>query len=247
MKSSTEDDVAVDDEVGLQRAQVEHLGPVDLSDDMAVFRDEQHRGEQHAGPLGDDRGVGDAHDAHVQTEGEPEAAERVEDIHGDGRAHREQGVLHARIPAVESEEHDSRRYGPDAGVEVFAGHFAAVHGPERHLADGVLQQHHEQSHGAGSCQGARQHVGALAEVPGTEGLGREAARAHAHERAVPVDEVEDRNSDGQRTDCCRRVVAPVPGDGRRDDTHERHGDVRDDIRERDAQYFAVHVHMRMQR
>ena len=36
--------------------------------------------------------------------------------------------------------------------------------------------------------------------------------------------------------------APQCRDGCRDDAHERHGDVRDDIGERNAQYFAVHVH-----
>jgi len=34
----------------------------------------------------------------------------------------------------------------------------------------------------------------------------------------------------------------VSGDGGRYDAHERHGDVRDDIGERNAQYFAVHGH-----
>ena len=242
-----QDDVAVDREIGLQRPQIEHLRPVDQPENGAVFRHEQYRGERHARPLGDDRGVGDAHDAQIHAEGEPEAAKGVDDVHGDGRAHGEHGVLHSRVPAVEAEEQDARRHGPDTRIEVVAGHLAAVHGPERQLAHGVLERDHQQSHRARRGQRAGQHVGALAETARTERLRREAARAHPHERTVPVDEVEDRNPDGQRADGRRRVVAPVSRDGCRDDAHERHGDVRDDVRQRDAQYFAVHVHIRMQR
>ena len=242
-----QDDVAVDDEVGLQRAEVDDLRPVDELHDVAVFGHKQHRGQRHAAPLGDDRGVGDADDAHIHAEGEPQAAEAVDDIHRDGRAHGEEGVLHARVPAVEAEEQDAGRHGPDACVEVFAGHLAAVHRPQRQLAHGILQQHHQDAHDSGHGEGAPQHVGAFAEVSGAERLGRQSACAHADERAVPVDEVEDRDADGQRADRGCRIAAPVSGDGGRDDAHQRHGDVRDDVRKRDAQYFPVHVHTRMQR
>ena len=237
-----EDDVAVDDEKGFQGFEVQHLGPVDRGEQLPVFEREQQRREPHARPLGDDRGVGDAHDAHVHPECEPQAAKDVHDVDRDGRQHREDGVLHPREPAVEAEEDDARRYGPDAGVEIVAGHLAAVHGPQRQFAQRVLQQDHQHAHHGRHRQRPDQHVGAFAEVAGSERLGREAAGAHADERTVPVDEVEDRHADGQRADRGGGIGAPVPCDGRRDDAHEGYGDVRDDIGERDAQYFAVHGH-----
>ena len=237
-----QDDVAVDDEERLQRFEVQHLRPVDPGEDRTVFGGEQQRRERHAGPLGDHRGVGDAHDAHIHPEGEPEAAKDVHDVDRDGRQHGEYGVLHPREPAVEPEEHDARRHGPDAGVEVVAGHFAAVHGPEGQFSHGVLEQDHQHTHHRRHRQRAGQHVGALAEVARAERLGRQPAGSHAHERAVPVNEVEDRDADGQRADRGGGVGSPVSGDGGRYDAHERHGDVRDDIGERNAQYFAVHVH-----
>lgn len=166
----------------------------------------------------------------------------MDDVDRDCRAHGDHGVLHAREPAVEAEEQDARRHGPDARVEVFAGHLRAVEGPQRRLAHGILQGDHHHTHHHGHGQRAHQHVRAFAVVARAEGLRREAARAHAHERAVPVDEVEDRDPDGQRADCRGGVGAPVSGNGRRDDAHQGHGDVRDDVRQRQAQYFTVHAH-----
>ena len=127
-------------------------------------------------------------------------------------------------------------------VEIFARHFVAVQSPQGQLAQRVLQGEHQQSHARRHDHRPYEHVGAFAEIPGAERLCRESAGSHAHERAVPVDEVEDRHPDGQCADRRRRIRAPVPGDGRRHDSHQRYGDVRNDIRERDAQYFAVHVH-----
>ena len=166
----------------------------------------------------------------------------MDHVDRDGREHRYQRVLHSRKPAVEAEQQNPRRHGPDAGVEVLARHVVAVESPQGQLAQRVLQQQHQQAHSSGHEQRPDQHVGAFAEVARAERLRRQSAGPHAHERAVPVDEVEDRHADGQRADRCGRIRTPVPGDRRRDDAHERHGDVRDDIGERNAQYFTVHVH-----
>ena len=166
----------------------------------------------------------------------------MHDVDRNGRTHGNQRVLHARIPAVEAEEHDACRHGPDAGVEVGARHLAAVHRPERQLADGVLQRNDQHSHRGGNHQGAGQHVGAFAEIACAEGLRRKAARTHPHEGAVPVDEVENRHPDGQRTDVGGRVTRRMAGDGRTDDAHQGHRDVRDDVGQRQAQDFAVHRH-----
>ena len=59
---------------------------------------------------------------------------------------------------------------------------------------------------------------------------------------VPVDEIEDRGADRQRADRGRRIGAEVACDGRRDDAHEGHRDVRDDVGHRQAEDFAVHLH-----
>ena len=66
------------------------------------------------------------------------------------------------------------------------------------------------------------------------GLRRQSARAHAQEGAVPVDEVEDRNADGQRSDRARGVAAAqIAGD-------HRAGDAHDDVRKREPQDFPIH-------
>ncbi len=242
-----EHDVAVDAEEGFQRPEIDHLGPCDGDEPPPVARDEQHGRKQHADPLGEHRSVGDTDDAHVAVEGEPEAEDHVDDVDRNGRRHRNHGVLHAREPAVEAEEQNTRRHGPDAGVEVGARHRIAVHGPQRRLAQRILQHDHRRAHHRGDDQRPDQHAGALAEIARPVGLRRQAARSHADERTVPVDEVEDRYADGQRSDRGGRIGAPMAGDGRRDDAHQRHGDIRDDVGKRDAQYFAIHVHRRVQR
>ena len=53
---------------------------IDGGEQRPVFGHEQQRREPHARPLGDHRGVGDAHDAHVHSECEPQAAKDVHDV-----------------------------------------------------------------------------------------------------------------------------------------------------------------------
>ena len=71
--------------------------------------------------------------------------------------------------------------------------------------------------------------GALAETARTERLRREAARAHPHERTVPVDEVEDGYADGECPDR-RCGIVQVSRDGGTHDTHKGDRDVGDDVR-----------------
>ena len=68
---------------------------------------EQQDRQQDPRILGHDRAIGDARDAHAVSEYEPQARGNVYDIHRDGDTHRDHGILHACVPAVESEEHDT--------------------------------------------------------------------------------------------------------------------------------------------
>ena len=221
----TQHDVAVDDEEGFERFHVEYLSPVDARQYLAVAQHEQQQRKSHARPLCDHRGVGNADDPHVHAEGEPKAAQDMHHVDRNSREHRYHGILHTREPAVEPEQEDASRYGPDAGVEIRARHFVAIESPQGQLAQRVLQGEHQQSHARRHDHRPYEHVGAFAEIPGAERLCRESAGSHAHERAVPVDEVENRHPDGQCADRRRRIRTPVPGDGRRHDSHQRYGDV----------------------
>lgn len=90
---------------------------------------------------------------------------------------------------------------------------------------------------------ADQHVGAFAEVAGAERLCREPAGAHADERAVPVDEVEDRHADGQRADRGRESAPQCPATSRAAETMPIRGTVMfETILGSAMQYFAVHGH-----
>lgn len=64
-----------------------------------------------------------------------------------------------------------------------------------------------------------EHVGAFVEISCTESLRRESAGTHAHEAAVPVDEVEDGYADGECPDR-RCGVVQVSCDGGTHDTHK---------------------------
>ena len=191
--------------------------------------------------LGDDRAVTDAGDAHPAAEGEEPRTADMDDVLQNGDPHGDAGVLHPDEPAVEAEEHDARRYGPDAGVEVFGDQFVAVHGPDRRLAERVLQQQDQCAQYGRDEQRARQRSGAFAVVLRAVGLRRQSARAHAQEGAVPVDEVEDRNADGQRSDRARGVAAAqIAGDHRAGDAHDGDGNVGNDVRKREPQDFPIH-------
>jgi len=74
-----------------------------------------------------------------------------------------------------------------------------------------------------------EHVGAFVEISCTESLRRESAGTHAHEAAVPVDEVEDGYADGECPDR-RCGVVQVSCDGGTHDTHKGDRDVGDDVR-----------------
>ena len=204
-------------------------------------RKRRNGGQRHAEVLGDDRAVTDAGDAHPAAEGEEPRTADMDDVLQNGDPHGDAGVLHPDEPAVEAEEHDARRYGPDAGVEVFGDQFVAVHGPDRRLAERVLQQQDQCAQYGRDEQRARQRGGAFAVVLRAVGLRRQSARAHAQEGAVPVDEVEDRNADGQRSDRARGVAAAqIAGDHRAGDAHDGDGDVGNDVRKREPQDFPIH-------
>lgn len=86
-------------------------------------------------------------------------------------------------------------------------------------------------------------MGTLLPILGPESLGRQSAGSHAYEAAIPVDEIEDRDPDGQGPDRGRRVLAvPMTGNGGRCNTHERNGDVGDDVGHRNPQNFPIHGH-----
>ena len=236
-----DDDVAVDDQKAPDRSHVEDCRPVDARDELPIVGHDQHGGQRHAEILGDDRAVTDAGDAHPAAEGEEPRTADMDDVLQNGDPHGDAGVLHPDEPAVEAEEHDARRYGPDAGVEVFGDQFVAVHGPDRRLAERVLQQQDQCAQYGRDEQRARQRGGAFAVVLRAVGLRRQSARAHAQEGAVPVDEVEDRNADGQRSDRARGVAAAqIAGDHRAGDAHDGDGDVGNDVRKREPQDFPIH-------
>lgn len=176
-----------------------------------------------------DRGIGNAHNAQVEPEGKGEAAPDVDQIDRNGREHRNHGILHPRKPTVKAEEQDACRHSPNAGVEVFAGHLVAVHCPEGRLAERNLQYDKQQTQSEGDDERSRQHIGTFGVVLRAVGLGRQTTRAHADERAVPVDKVKDRCADGQRTNRGRRIDPPVARNSRRSNTHHRYGNVRDDV------------------
>ncbi len=149
--------------------------------------------------------------------------------------HRDHGILHARVPAVEPEKHDAGGHGPDAGVEIVACTISLPFMAHRASRPrGFWKQNNQQAeHRRTPRMRPDEHVGAFAEVSRAERLGRESAGSHAHERAVPVDEVEDGYADGECAD--RRCGVCSPGVRRRRSTHDTHkgdGDVGDDVRER---------------
>ena len=102
------------------RFPVHHFTPRKPCENFAVSQDKQQDRQQDPRILGHDRAIGDARDAHAVSEYEPQARGNVYDNHG---------ILHACVPAVESEEHDTGGYRPDAGVEIVVYDFVAVHGP----------------------------------------------------------------------------------------------------------------------
>lgn len=74
-----------------------------------------------------------------------------------------------------------------------------------------------------------------------ECLCRKSARAHADEGAVPVDEVEDGNTNRERTDGERSLAATsAASDECRGYTHEGHRNIRDDVRYCYSKYLSVH-------
>lgn len=211
--------------------QVEDRRPVDARDELAVIGRDEHGGQRNAQILGDDRAVTDAGDAHSAAEGEEPRTADVDDVLQHGDPHRDAGVLHADEPAVEPEEQDAGRYGPDAGVEVFGHQVVAVHGPDGRLAERILQQQDQCAQRGCDQQRAGQRGGAFAAVARSVGLCRQTAGAHAQEGAVPVDEIEDRDADGQRSDGARGVAAAqIAGDHRAGNAHDGDGDVRYDVR-----------------
>jgi hypothetical protein len=76
----------------------------------------------------------------------------------------------------------------------------------------------------------------------TKGLRRETTRTHTDEGAVPVDEVEDGNADGQRSDGSSAIaIRHTPCDEGGGDAHKGHGDVGYDIGNCDAKYVSIHI------
>lgn len=175
-----------------------------------------------------DRGVCYADYTHVEPEGEPYAACYVYDVDGDGYDHRYYCVLHAREPSVEAEEHDTRGHGPDAGEEVCGDEVVAVHYPYGGKAYGSLEYEDAEADDERDEYGACEHECGVLHVAGAESLCREAACAHTDESAVPIYEVEYRDSYGQSAYGCGGS-APLSGYDCSGDTHDGYGDVRDDV------------------
>jgi hypothetical protein len=225
----TDDDVAVDEEKFPHRFPVHHFTPRKPCENFAVSQDKQQDSQQNSRILGHDRAVGDARDAHAVSEYEPQARGNVYDIHRDGDTHRDHGILHACVPAVESEKHDTGGYRPDAGVEIVVYDFVAVHGPQCQSAQRVLEANNQQAENRCDQNAPDKHVGAFVEVSCTESLRRESAGTHAYEAAVPVDEVEDGYADGECPDR-RCGVIQVSRDGGTHDAHKGDRDVGDDVR-----------------
>lgn len=189
------------------------------------------------------RSPGHARDAHVELEDEQGAEDDVHHVGDDGDDHRRFGVLHPDEPAVYGEE----RYGggcrPDTGEEVFGcecpGPFAALHQPKREPPHGVAQQNEKQGQHDGHGHGTDEDVGTFAQVAGSVGLCRDAARSHAQETARPVYHVEYRRSDADGAYCGGTVAQPARY-RRIDHAQQGDGDVGYDVWDGESQYSPVH-------
>ena len=235
--------ILVDVEKAGHGLQTDAFAQVGVFRQAAVIACPEEPRDGHTRVLRHHRTPGDARDAHAEPEDEQGAEEDVHHIGDDGYDHRCAGVLHADEPAVDGEEGDGGRGGPDAGEEVLRGEclrpFAALHQPQRESPQGIAQHDEQQGQYHGYGHRADQDAGALPQVAGAVGLCRDAARPHAQEAAGPVDHVEDRRPD---TDGAYRggTVVQSACDGRIDHSQQRNGDVGDDVRYGEPQDLPVH-------
>ena len=191
------------------------------------YHKQQHR-ESHTAPLRHDRCVGNAHNAHIETKDKPQTEQHMQHIDSNRSNHRNYSILHTRKPAVQTEEHNPGRHSPDAGIEVVRHYLIAVHNSERQLRERVLQQQHQNTQHSRYSHGTHKHCRSCRKVLSTKGLRSNAAGTHTDKRAVPIDKVEYRDTDSECADS-GSAVATSSCNGCREDTHQRNGDVRDDI------------------
>ena len=111
--------------------------------------------------------------------------------------------------------------------------------PSGNLPHGVAQQNEKQGQHDGHGHGTDEDVGTFAQVAGSVGLCRDAARSHAQETARPVYHVEYRRSDADGAYCGGTVAQPARY-RRIDHAQQGDGDVGYDVWDGESQYSPVH-------
>ena len=237
-----QENIAVDAEKPQHRPHIETRTKVDISDETAVIDQPQRRSGSQAAVLRHDRTPCDARDPPVQAVDEPEPERDVQQVDDDRNVHRETRILHADKPTLEREERQRSGRGPQPHIEIL-GRLAhrlrsTVHHPESEVPHPVTGNEQQQRNGKRNAYRTDEHRAHFAEIARTVGLRHEPAGSHAQEGEIPVDEVEDGHADGHRAD--QRIDPQVTDDGHIDHAHQRHGNVRNNIGNRQCENLPVH-------
>ncbi len=204
---------------------------------LPVFRQHENDGGEQTDVLCDDGAQRHTSHAHLEYVDEQDAQPNVDCVDQDGDDHGDGGVLHTDVPAVEGVETQYSRRRPDSHTEIIGGvtqHLvAAVEQLHGNPFDGSLQGEHQ--HGGNQCDahGAVEAVGDLLMVVATVCLCGEACRSSPHEAEDGVHHAEDGAAETDGTDI--RNGIQMPHQHHVHQAQQRHGDVADDVRDRQLQ------------